>query len=147
MLSELIQSSHVQTELPITDQAFSLEQLELQAVGVSSFEEPSEEELITMMDLIPLMPASDGWDQDLPTQVLPMSLDNFMDCFWADEAPFFLPGHLTGPEDKVVNYTNWLDPSADDQLLFGPKVIASRLIEKDLEDALYTKMWSTINTV
>ena len=100
-----------------------------------------------MMDLLPLYPASEGWDQDLKTMVLPMSLDEYMDCFWADEAPFFIPGHLTGPEDRIVNYTNWLEPTDEDELLFSSDVIAYRMVEKDLQDSLYTQIWSTINSV
>ena len=67
-----------------------------------------------MLNAIPLMPAAEGWDQDVPTMVLQMSLDDYMACFWDDDAPYYIPAHLnnkmTGEGDRVVNYTNWYDP-------------------------------------
>jgi len=83
----------------------------------------------------------------LATMVLPMGLDDYMNCFWANDAPFYIPGHLSGPEDRIINYTNWLEPTNEDELLLSTDVIAYRLIEKDLQDSLYTRMWSTINAI
>ena len=104
-------------------------------------------ELIAMMNMQPLMPASLGWDQDLPTMVLPMSLTEFMDCFWADDAPFFLPGKMMGQDGYIVNYTDWFDPRLRDTMIFGEDVQSTRLVEKDIVDGVYTDVWSTINTV
>ena len=79
--------------------------------------------------------------------VLFMSLSEFMECFWADEAPFFVPGLLFGQEDKVVNYTGWYEPTLEDTTIFGDDVISVRKVEKSVEDGLYTGLWSTITTV
>jgi len=79
--------------------------------------------------------------------VLHMSLTEFMEAFWADEAPFFVPGVLFGQEDKVVNYTDWYEPKLEDITVFGDNVQSVRLVEKSVEDGLYTGLWSTINTI
>ena len=61
----------------------------------SEYVEPSEDELIQMMRAIPLEHADGGWDKDMPEIVLPLSLTQFMDAFWVDYAPFYLPAFLT----------------------------------------------------
>ena len=104
-------------------------------------------ELIALMNMQPLMPASMGWDQDLPTMVLPLSLNEFMECFWADDAPFFLPGKMMGHDDYIVNYTDWFEPRLRDTIIFGEDVVSTRLVEKSIDDSIYTDVWSTINTV
>ena len=148
MLNELLKLNHL-TVTQVLDQTSAFEHSRLAATSEAEadYEELSEQELISMMDIVPLLPADHGWDQDLKTMVLPLSLDDYMDCFWADEAPFFIPGHLTGPEDRIVNYTNWLEPTHDDAFRFSTDVIAYRMVEKDLQDSLYTRIWSTINSI
>ena len=62
MLSELIKSNHLKSELPVLDQV-SYEHTLLNAESTEgAYEELSQEELIAMMDMVPLMPADDGWD-------------------------------------------------------------------------------------
>ena len=38
-----------------------------------------------------------------------MSLDDFMDAFWADDAPYLVPAILNDPKDEIVNYTDWVE--------------------------------------
>lgn len=93
------------------------------------------------------MPAEHGWDQDLEATVLPMPLDDYMECFWTDEAPYFVPAVLKSRDDKVVNYTYWGDPTLDDIYMFGGDVVSSRTIEKTVHTSLYTKLMGTISTI
>ena len=79
--------------------------------------------------------------------VLPMSLTEFMECYWADDAPFFLPGKMFGHEDYIVNYTDWFEPRIRDKTIFGDDIKSTRLVEKSIEDGIYTGVWSTINTI
>lgn len=100
-----------------------------------------------MMNEIPLMPASLGWDQDLETMVLPMSLSDFMDAFWADDAPFYIPGMIMGKEKKIVNYTKWGEPNIADKWNFGEDVKSTRAIEKEFEYGIWSGVWSTIQSI
>ena len=109
--------------------------------------EPTEGEMKMMLQLVPLMPAEHGWDQDLEATVLPMPLDDYMECFWTDEAPYFVPAVLKSRDDKVVNYTYWGDPTLDDIYMFGGDVVSSRTIEKTVHTSLYTKLMGTISTI
>jgi len=91
--------------------------------------------------VIPLEPAEDGWDRDLPIMVVPMTLEDFMDCFWADQAPFFIPAILE-KGDTVVNYTLWGDATEDEKTLFGKDVIKTRKIEKFKSTNVTTRLYT-----
>ena len=58
-----------------------------------------------------------------------MTLTQYVDCFWADQAPYFIPALLTKDDDEVVNYTYWSTPEEFDKLMFGEDVIATRKLE------------------
>ena len=58
-----------------------------------------------------------------------MTLAQYVDCFWADDAPYFIAALVTDPQDQIVNYTNWTEPSEYDRMLFGEDVIATRKLE------------------
>ena len=108
----------------------------------SEYIEPSEKELIDLMKTIPLGDIESGWDQEMPEIVLPLSLTNFMDAFWADHAPFYLPAFSSHEKDHVVNWSLWGEPDKEDVKTFGKDVIKTRRIEK----WLYKSITSNINT-
>ena len=60
---------------------------------------------------------------------IPMSLTQYVDCFWADNAPYFIPALITDPNDQVINYTFWTKPDEFDKMMFGDDVIATRKLE------------------
>ena len=53
-----------------------------------AYEEPSLEELVQMMDDVPLQ--GEGWGQDPEILIAPLSLQQYWDCYWADDAPFYI---------------------------------------------------------
>lgn len=95
-----------------------------------------------MFNVIPLEPPEEGWDRDLPIKIVPMTLDESMDCFWGDYAPFFIPAKVTNRKDSVVNFTLWADATEEEKTLFGPNVIKTRKIEilkhTDVANRMYT---------
>lgn len=112
----------------------------------SEYEEPDEDSLIEMMKTLPLEDVKDGWDQDMPILVLPLSLSLYMDTFWADSAPYYLPALLANEKDKVINWTTWTDPDDDDKESFGKDVLTTRKIEKKLHTSVTSRMCSA-NTI
>lgn len=44
--------------------------------------------------------------------VVPLSLDQFWDAFWSDDAPYYVPARPRDPGDVLLSYTNWSTPSA-----------------------------------
>ena len=45
-------------------------------------------ELVAMMDAVPLL--GEEWIQDPEVLVVPLSLEQYWDCFWADDAPYYV---------------------------------------------------------
>ena len=76
-----------------------------------------------MYGTIPLESAEDGWNQELPIMVVPLSFTQFMECFWSDAAPYYIPAFLSKEKDQIVNYSNWSDPTDFDKHVFGDNVI------------------------
>ena len=58
-----------------------------------------------------------------------MTLTQYVDCFWADRAPYLVPALTTDPSDEIVNYTYWTKPDEFDRMMFGEEVIATRKLE------------------
>ena len=78
---------------------------------------------------------------------LPMKLDQYIDCFWTNEAPYFIPALLTNPQDEIVNYTYWNDPDDFDRQVFGEGVIATRKLEQKHHVTRRTKIYTPTNSV
>jgi len=76
-----------------------------------------------------------------------MSLSDFMDAFWADDAPFYIPGIVEGKEKKIINYTKWTEPNMGDKFNFGEDVKSTRAIEKEFEYGIWSGVWSTIQSI
>jgi len=86
--------------------------------------------------------ASEGWDQDLPIMVIPLDLDSFMECFWADSSPYFIPGLLSNEKNEVVNYTKWKKANNEEKMVFGDKIIGARRIEKHISSNPFMRMYT-----
>ena len=95
------------------------------------------------MDAMPMEDASKGWDRDLPVTVLPLGLDDFMECFWADAAPYYIPALVLDREkDEVVNYTNWTTPSEEEKKVMGDDILGTRRIEKRMHTSAVSRAFT-----
>lgn len=72
------------------------------------YQEPSEAELINMINRIPL---ESGMTVATSPFVLNMSLQEFWNCFYDDYAPFFVNKFLEDTGDVLLGETNWQDAS------------------------------------
>ena len=99
------------------------------AQETSDYIEPSLDELVQMMDAIPLQ--GDEWIQSPQTLVAPLSLEQFWDCYWTNDAPYYLEAIMVDPEDLLLLSTNWRRPSEGQTVLIGKPVIQERIFEKD----------------
>jgi hypothetical protein len=108
---------------------------------------PSADDLKELFDAIPMEPAANGWDRDLPIMVVPLSLDDFMECFWADDSPYFIPAIETAPTDEIVQYSLWADPTEEDKAMFGDSIISIRKIEKKVHVGLMSKLYAAPNVI
>lgn len=66
-----------------------------------------------------------------------MSLERFWDCFWSDDAPYFIPAIIRDPEDTFTSTTAWYDnPSPGFEVMNlgdgNMNVIKERYIEKTI---------------
>ena len=75
----------------------------------NDYEEISIEDQIQMLDSIPVQ--GEGWKVDLQTIVTPLSLEEFWDCFWSNDAPYGLLGIMISSEDLLILATDWRNPS------------------------------------
>ena len=55
----------------------------------NSYVEPSVDELVAIMEELPTV--GKDWGSNFDILVLPLTLDQYWNAFWADEAPFFIP--------------------------------------------------------
>jgi len=108
----------------------------------SDFEEPTEADLIAMMEAIPMEDAADGWDRDLPIMVIPLDLDSYMECFWGSKAPYYIPALVTGEKNTVVNYSKWKKPSEEAKTVFGNDILGERRIEKHIKNNAIMRMYT-----
>ena len=92
------------TTLPITEETGSV------AREVAPLVEPSPEELKATMAARPLEDFDDSWERHLDITVLPMTLQQYWDAFWADDAPYFVGAYDGNPDHKVVDHTDWRRP-------------------------------------
>ena len=88
-----------------------LEQAENNGVVEDGYIEPSVDEIVAMMESIPLQDESWGVYTDI--LVLPLTLDQYWDAFWADEAPYYYPGIERDPEDIFLSSSTWGEPSEE----------------------------------
>lgn len=56
-------------------------------------------------------PVRDDWTRYMPNVVMPLSIDQTWDCFFADDAPFFISQQISDLGDKVNAITNWGEPT------------------------------------
>ena len=69
--------------------------------------EPSAEELKEWMSARPLEDFDDSWHQYMDTMVVPLTLQEYWDAFWADSAPYFVGAFDNDPDHKITGVTNW----------------------------------------
>ena len=62
----------------------------------SSYVEPSVAELVEMIEKVPTY--GDNWKQSTDILVLPLTLDQYWDAFYADEAPYYVPAEERWPD-------------------------------------------------
>ena len=67
--------------------------------------------LLELMNAVPLGDTSEEWDGTIPPTVLPLSLQEYWDAFWADDAPYYMQAKFNDPEEHINFYTNWDTPS------------------------------------
>ena len=78
-------------------------------------------ELVEMMEAVPLMTKKWGIFTDI--LVLPLSLDQYWEAFWADDAPYYVGAIERDPRDNFNNQTTWGDPSPGYEAIFGLPVL------------------------
>ena len=103
----------------------------------------SEHDLASMLQALPK--EGSDWQQDLDVVVVPLSLDQFWDAFWSDDAPYYLPARPRDPEDKLLGYTSWGEPSAGFETAFGKPVIEERIFDQNLK--IDSKFASQVHSV
>ena len=60
-----------------------------------------------MMNDVPKENFDDSWDQFMEIIVLPLSLQQYWDAFWADNAPYFVAAFKRHEDDEITKHTNW----------------------------------------
>lgn len=113
----------------------------------AEYKEMRDADIKAMLEAYPMEPAEEGWDRDLPIMVVPVTFSQFMDCFWADSAPYFIPAWMRSDEDVVVNYTNWSEPTEDAKFVFGDDVISIRKIEKKVHTTAKTRLYTAPHVI
>ena len=66
--------------------------------------------------------------------VVPLSLENFWNAFWANDAPYFVPAFMTHGGDEIVSATDWQAPSDETDFFYiNTPVDSQRIIKRKLE--------------
>ena len=82
--------------------------------------EPSKSQLINMINRVPTEP---DFVRYLDPIVLDMSLEQYWDCFYANNAMYYVSDIQKDPLDKFVSQTEWHDPTQPEfETAFGKPV-------------------------
>ena len=66
----------------------------------SDYEEPSIEELLDLIKAVPPVGTEEeGWNRIFDYQVIPLSLEDYWNCFYADGAPYTPQGQCADVSD------------------------------------------------
>ena len=79
--------------------------------------------------------------------VLGLTLDQFMGCFWDNQAPYLIPALLRNEEDEIVNYSNWTEPDETDRELFGQDVISVMKVQKKIHTTPQMRLYTAPDVV
>jgi len=71
-----------------------------------------------MMEEVPLQ--GEGWKQDPEILVTPLTLEEYWDCYWSDNAPYYVQALERDPEDEMLSNTAWSDPTPGYEMAGGP---------------------------
>ena len=93
----------------------------METVDKGPFVEPSPDRLVDLMRRIPF--EGDEWKQDLETLVVPLTLDQYWDAYWASDAPYYIEVIPLDPEDELTEATGWGEPSPGFETELGMPVI------------------------
>ena len=84
-----------------------------------------------MVEEIPLQ--GEDWLQDPEILVTPLSLTQFWDCYFADNAPYYANMLYRDPDDYITQSTAWGDPEMYETFLDVP-VLQERKIMKTIRN-------------
>ena len=84
------------------------------------------------MDDTPMQ--GDDWNQIGETLVVPLSLTQFWDAFWADEAVYYSQSVVRDIDDKINLSTVWGPPTAGKEKEFDAPVIEERNMNKKIRN-------------
>lgn len=90
-----------------------------------------------MMSLLELRPASEGWNQSIDVFVLPLSLEQFWEAYWADDAPYFIPAFNKDSRDELISYSDWGMPTHGGEKITKEFVGKQRTIERKVHGSSY----------
>ena len=83
-----------------------------------------------MMEELPMQ--GEGWKMDPQILVAPLSLDSFWDCFWVNDAPYYLQAIMVSSEDLLLLSTDWRNPSPGEEVHLDTEVLEERILEKSM---------------
>ena len=89
-------------------------------------------ELAELMSAVPLpdLPEGEKWQQPTDYQVLPMSLQQYWDAYFSDDAPYYPWAKLRDVEDIVNRQTAWRSPSPNYATINGKPSIQEKYIDR-----------------
>ena len=68
----------------------------------------------------------------METLVVPLTLEQYWDAYWATDAPYYIEGIPLDPEDIVHESTGWDDPSPGFETELDMPVLMERHIDRTL---------------
>ena len=98
-----------------------------------------------LIEAVPL--EGKDWEIDLDILVVPLSLEEYWETFWADDAPYYVPTKPRDPDDVLLSSTNWSTPSLGYEERSGKPVLQERIYERTLVirgNPLASQMHSTV---
>ena len=96
--------------------------------------EAAAEEVLALVDSLAKDNFDDSWEQLIESMVVPLSLEDYWNAFWADDAPYFVPAFMTGEGEEIESATDWGRPIDETGLIYGnTPVDKQRIIERKVE--------------
>ena len=101
---------------------------------IQKYVEPVAEEVLALVDSLAKDDFDDSWEQLIESMVVPLSLEDYWNAFWADQAPYFVPAFMTGEAEEIESVTDWGAPIDATGLVYGhTPVDRQRIIERKVK--------------
>ena len=101
---------------------------------IEKYLEPVADEVLALVDSLAKDNFDDSWEQIIESMVVPLSLEDYWNAFWANDAPYFVPAFQTRDGAEIVKASDWKKPVEETSVFYNnTPVDRQRVIKREVE--------------